>query len=88
MNAKTKILEIEIKLDNLDSDLDIALLHLNNTNADLAVAFEVDDANSIKGTKERVNARTYDVECLCEAKRRMRAQLPALRAQYTKELDA
>lgn len=87
MSAKTRILEIEEGLARLDSDLDFTLATLNSANVALAAAFEVGDASSISSARESVNARTYDVECLCEAKRTARARIPALRLKYIEEMN-
>ncbi len=86
MSAKTKILKIEAGLVKLDSDLNFALGQLNSANAGLAAAFEVGDDGAVETARESVNARTYDVQCLCENKRAARAKLPALRALYVSEL--
>ena len=89
MNAKTRILfmEIESSLVRLDSDLDFALAQLNIANVSLAAAFETGDARSVETARESVDARTYDVECLCETKRAARARLPALRLKYLEEIS-
>lgn len=85
MSAKTRILEIETALIKLDSDLDFELAQLNSANVGLAAAFETGDTKSVETARERVNARTYDVECLCESKRETRSRLPALRLRYMVE---
>ena len=87
MSAKDKILEIEAGLVRLDSDLIFALALVNSANAGLAAAFEVGDGSSIENARGSVGARTYDVECLAQAKRDARAKLPALRLLYLEELN-
>lgn len=87
MSAKTRILEIEENLVRLDSDLDFTLATLNSANVALAAAFENGDARSVETARESVNARTYDVECLCETKRAARARIPALRLKYIEEMN-